>query len=120
MRASGNRIVRGAVRALESQVVNTARYMGRPERAMCVASNRGHRRVYEYIAAHDPSGVAEAMHPHHRSPGSSAAVPPGGPVPMDRQQASPAAAPRCVVALGLVSVARHRGPLPYGPLPYES
>ncbi|MCX4554610.1 FCD domain-containing protein [Streptomyces phaeochromogenes] len=79
MRASGNRIVRGAVRALESQVVNTARYMGRPERAMCVASNRGHRRVYECIAAHDPSGVAEAMHPHHRSPGSSAAVPPRRP-----------------------------------------
>ncbi|WRZ26377.1 FCD domain-containing protein [Streptomyces phaeochromogenes] len=64
MRASGNRIVRGVVRALESQVVNTAWYMGRPERAMCVASNRGHRRVYERIAAHDPSGVAEAMCTH--------------------------------------------------------
>ncbi|MFH0172369.1 hypothetical protein ACIA6D_03600 [Streptomyces cacaoi] len=44
------------VRALESQVVNTARYTGRPERALCVASDRGHRRVYERITAHDPSG----------------------------------------------------------------
>lgn len=54
MQASGNRIARGVVRALESQVVNTARYMGRTERALCVASNRGHRRIYERIAAHDP------------------------------------------------------------------
>jgi DNA-binding FadR family transcriptional regulator len=64
MQTSGNRIARGVVRALESQVVNTARYMGRPERALCVASNRGHRRVYERIAAHDPQGAAEAMFTH--------------------------------------------------------
>ena len=31
MQTSGNRIARAVVRALESQVVNTARYMGRPE-----------------------------------------------------------------------------------------
>ncbi|WP_431913481.1 FadR/GntR family transcriptional regulator [Micromonospora carbonacea] len=64
MQASGNRIARGVVRALESQVVNTARYMGRTERALCVASNRGHRRIYERIAAHDPDGAAEAMITH--------------------------------------------------------
>lgn len=64
MRASGNRLARGVVRSLESQVVNTARYMGRPERALCVASNLGHRRVYERIAAHDPDGAAEAMFNH--------------------------------------------------------
>ncbi|MEO3746431.1 FadR/GntR family transcriptional regulator [Plantactinospora sp. B5E13] len=64
MQASGNRIARGVVRALESQVVNTARYMGRTERALCVASNRGHRRIYERIAAHDPEGAAEAMFTH--------------------------------------------------------
>ncbi len=64
MQASGNRIARGVVRALESQVVNTARYMGRTERALCVASNQGHRRVYERIAAHDPDGAAEAMFTH--------------------------------------------------------
>jgi DNA-binding FadR family transcriptional regulator len=64
MQASGNRIARGVVRALESQVVNTARYMGRTERALCVASNRGHRRIYERIAAHDPDGAAEAMFTH--------------------------------------------------------
>ena len=52
------------VRALESQVVNTARYMGQPKRALCVASNRGHRRIYERIAAHDPNGAAEAMFTH--------------------------------------------------------
>ncbi|WP_182878102.1 FadR/GntR family transcriptional regulator [Microbispora sp. H10670] len=64
MRASGNRIARGVVRSLESQVVNTARYMGRSERALCVASNLGHRRIYERIAAHDPDGAAEAMFNH--------------------------------------------------------
>ncbi|WP_326559345.1 FadR/GntR family transcriptional regulator [Micromonospora sp. NBC_01796] len=64
MQASGNRIARGVVRSLESQVMNTARYMGRTERALCVASNRGHRRIYEFIAAHDPNGAAEAMFTH--------------------------------------------------------
>jgi DNA-binding FadR family transcriptional regulator len=64
MRASGNRIARAVVRALESQVINTARYIGRPERALCVASNRGHRRVYERIAARDPKGAADAMFTH--------------------------------------------------------
>ena len=64
MQASGNRLARAVVRALESQVINTARYMGRPKRSLCVASNRGHRRVYERIAAHDPNGAAEAMFTH--------------------------------------------------------
>ncbi len=64
MQASGNRIARAVVRALESQVINTARYMGRPKRALCVASNRGHRRIYERIAAHDPEGAAEAVFTH--------------------------------------------------------
>ncbi|GAB3005083.1 FadR/GntR family transcriptional regulator [Saccharothrix stipae] len=64
MRASGNRIARGVVRALESQVVNTARYTGRSERALCVASNQGHRRIYQRIAARDPAGAAEAMFSH--------------------------------------------------------
>jgi len=64
MQASENRIARAVVRSLESQVVNTARYMGNPARDMCVESNRGHRRIYERIAAHDPSGAAEATFTH--------------------------------------------------------
>ena len=64
MQASGNRLARGVVRSLENQVVNTARYMGKPERALCVASNRGHRRIQECIAAHDSEGAAEAMFSH--------------------------------------------------------
>jgi DNA-binding GntR family transcriptional regulator len=52
------------VRSLESQVINTARYMGRSERALCVASNLGHRRICERIAAHDPAGAADAMFTH--------------------------------------------------------
>jgi DNA-binding FadR family transcriptional regulator len=64
MQCSGNRIARGVVRALESQVGNTARYTGRSERAGCEASNQGHRRIYERIAAHDPEGAAEAMFTH--------------------------------------------------------
>ncbi|CAM5254861.1 hypothetical protein SAURM35S_05202 [Streptomyces aurantiogriseus] len=106
MQASGNRIPRGVVRAMESQVVNTARYMGRPERAMCAASNRGHRRVYERIAAHDPSGAAEAMFTHITEAWLVCRSAPGDPVCLDRWQAPPAAAPRYGVALGLVSVAR--------------
>jgi DNA-binding FadR family transcriptional regulator len=64
MQSSGNRIARAVVRSLERQVLNTARYVGRTERALCVASNRGHRRIYERIAAHDPAGAAEAMFTH--------------------------------------------------------
>ncbi|GLX96171.1 FadR/GntR family transcriptional regulator [Herbidospora sp. NBRC 101105] len=64
MRASGNRIARAVVRQLESQVINTSRYTGRTERALCVASNLGHRRVYERIALGDPEGASEAMFTH--------------------------------------------------------
>jgi DNA-binding FadR family transcriptional regulator len=64
MQSSGNRLARAVVRALEGQVINTARYMGRRERALCVASNRGHRSIYERIAAHDPAGAATAMFDH--------------------------------------------------------
>lgn len=64
MRASGNRIARGVVRALESQVFNTARYTGRTDRKLCAASNAGHRRICERIAAHDEAGAAEAMFTH--------------------------------------------------------
>lgn len=64
MQASGNRIARAVVRSLQSQVIRTAAYLGRTERALCVASNRGHRRIYERIAAKDPAGAAEAMFAH--------------------------------------------------------
>jgi DNA-binding FadR family transcriptional regulator len=64
MRTSGNRIARAVVRSLESQVINTARYMGQTNRALCIASNRNHRQIYERIAAHDSSGAAEAMFTH--------------------------------------------------------
>jgi DNA-binding FadR family transcriptional regulator len=64
MRASGNRIARAVVRSLESQVINTASYMGKTERALCEASNQGHRRILERIAARDPEGAAEAMFAH--------------------------------------------------------
>jgi len=64
MRTSGNRIARGVVRALESQVVNTSRYMGETRSDLCIASNRGHRAIYERIAAKDPEGAAKAMFAH--------------------------------------------------------
>jgi len=64
MQTSGNRIARAVVRALESQVVNTVRYMGRPHREQCVASNRGHRAIYERIAAHEPEAASRAMFSH--------------------------------------------------------
>jgi DNA-binding FadR family transcriptional regulator len=64
MRSSENRIARAVVRALESQVVNTARYVGQIRRDLCVASNAGHRNIYLRIAAHDPDGAADAMFTH--------------------------------------------------------
>jgi DNA-binding FadR family transcriptional regulator len=64
MQTSGNRIARAVVRALESQVVNTVRYMGKTTKELCTASNAGHRRIYERIAAHDPDGAADAMFTH--------------------------------------------------------
>jgi DNA-binding FadR family transcriptional regulator len=64
MRTSGNRIARSVVKALESQVVNTARYLGEVRRDLCVASNLGHRAIAQRIAAGDPEGAAEAMFTH--------------------------------------------------------
>jgi DNA-binding FadR family transcriptional regulator len=64
MHVSGNRIARGVVKALQSQAIHTARYVGRTERALCMASNLGHRRVSERIAAHDPDAAAAAMFTH--------------------------------------------------------
>ena len=64
MQTSGNRLARAVVRALESQVVNTARYLGEVRRDLCVASTRGHRNIYVRIAAHDPEGASAAMFTH--------------------------------------------------------
>jgi DNA-binding FadR family transcriptional regulator len=84
MRTSGNRIARAVVRALESQVVNTVRYMGHPHREQCVASNRGHREIYERIAAHDPSGAAEATFTHITQAWLVRRAGPGEPVRLHR------------------------------------
>ncbi|MGW6933008.1 FadR/GntR family transcriptional regulator [Lentzea sp. NPDC054927] len=64
MQASGNRIARGVVRSLERQAITAAGYRGKSGRDMCKASNRGHRRIYERIAAQDAEGAAEAMFAH--------------------------------------------------------
>ncbi len=84
MQASGNRLARAVVRSLEAQVINTARYMGRPQRALCVASNRGHRNIYERIAAHDPDGAAEAMFTHITEAWLVRREAPGDPVRLQR------------------------------------
>jgi DNA-binding FadR family transcriptional regulator len=64
MLASGNRIARGVVRSLQSQAINTAGYRGESGRELCEASNAGHRRVCERIAAQDAAGAADAMFTH--------------------------------------------------------
>jgi DNA-binding FadR family transcriptional regulator len=64
MQASGNRIARGVVRSLEAQAINTAGYLGRSGREFCEASNAGHRRILERIAAQDAAGAADAMFTH--------------------------------------------------------
>jgi DNA-binding FadR family transcriptional regulator len=84
MRASGNRIARAVVRSLEGQVLNTARYMGKAERDLCVASNQGHRRVYERIAARDPEGAAEAMFNHITEAWLARRTDQGDPTRLDR------------------------------------
>ncbi|WP_260695805.1 hypothetical protein [Streptomyces sp. IB201691-2A2] len=57
--------------------------MGRSEGAMCVAANRGHRRVCERIAAHDPNGAAEAMFTHITAAWLVRRSAPSGPVRLD-------------------------------------
>ncbi|MDA1362529.1 FadR/GntR family transcriptional regulator [Glycomyces luteolus] len=84
MRASGNRIARAVVRSLEGQVLNTAGYMGKDERDLCVASNQGHRRVYERIAARDPEGAAEAMFNHITEAWLARRIDQGDPTRLDR------------------------------------
>lgn len=64
MQASGNRIARGVVRSLQAQAITTPGYLGRSDRELCTASNQGHRRVYECVAARDPEGAARAMFDH--------------------------------------------------------
>ena len=64
MQASGNRIARGVVRSLEGQVLNSAGYHGRSGQDLCKASNQGHRRICERIAARDGAGAARAMFTH--------------------------------------------------------
>ena len=64
MQTSGNRIARGVVRSLESQVLSAVRYIGQPSKELCNASNLGHRRIYECIAASDPLGAADATFTH--------------------------------------------------------
>jgi len=58
--------------------------MGRPKRSLCVASNRGHRRIYERIAAHDPAGAAEAMFTHITDAWLVRREAPGDPVRLQR------------------------------------
>jgi DNA-binding FadR family transcriptional regulator len=84
MRTSGNRIARAVVRALESQAVNTVRYMGHPHREQCIDSNRGHREVYERIAARDPAGASEAMFTHITQAWIVRRAGPGEPVRLHR------------------------------------
>jgi DNA-binding FadR family transcriptional regulator len=84
MQASGNRLARAVVRAMEGQVIHTARYMGRRERALCVASNQGHRNVYERMAAHDPTGAAKAMFDHITEAWLVRRGAPGGPARLER------------------------------------
>jgi DNA-binding FadR family transcriptional regulator len=64
MQSSGNRIGRAVVRSLQHQVANIDRYVGRTDRALREEANRGHRRIYERIAAKDGAGAAEAMFAH--------------------------------------------------------
>jgi DNA-binding FadR family transcriptional regulator len=84
MQASGNRIARAVVRALESQVLNTSRYTGRHERALCVASNSGHRQIYQRIAARDPDGAADAVFTHITEAWLVRRTAPGAPVRLQR------------------------------------
>jgi DNA-binding FadR family transcriptional regulator len=84
MQTSGNRLARAVVRALESQVVNTVRYMGHPHRDQCIASNAGHRRIYERIAAHEPEQAAAAMFAHITEAWEVRRSGPGDPVRLRR------------------------------------
>jgi DNA-binding GntR family transcriptional regulator len=49
---------------LHQQVANIDRYVGRTDRPLREAANRGHRRIFERVAAHDAEGAAEAMFAH--------------------------------------------------------
>jgi DNA-binding FadR family transcriptional regulator len=84
MQTSGNRLARAVVRALEGQVLNTVRYMGNPHREQCIASNRGHRQIYERIAAREPAAAAEAMFTHITEAWLVRRAGPGEPVRLHR------------------------------------
>lgn len=64
MRASGNRLGRAVVRTIHAEARASNRYNGQPRRADCEASNAGHIKIYERIAARDPDGAAVAMSEH--------------------------------------------------------
>jgi DNA-binding FadR family transcriptional regulator len=64
MRASGNRLGRAIVRTIHSEARTSDLYNGYPGRADCEASNAGHQKIYDRIAAADPEGAAAAMSEH--------------------------------------------------------
>ncbi len=64
MRSSGNKLGRAVVRAIHSEARTSDRYTGSPERADCEASDVGHARIYDRIAAADQEGAAAAMSEH--------------------------------------------------------
>ncbi|MGP4113724.1 FadR/GntR family transcriptional regulator [Streptomyces sp. 4N509B] len=84
MQTSQNRIARAVVRSMESQVLTIARYVGKTERSLCVASNQGHRRIFERIAAHDPGGASSAMFTHITEAWLVRRTGPGDPVRLRR------------------------------------
>jgi DNA-binding FadR family transcriptional regulator len=64
MRASGNALARTVVRAIHTHARASSRYNGPVEAADLAGSHRGHRAIYERIAARDADGAAGAMHDH--------------------------------------------------------
>jgi DNA-binding FadR family transcriptional regulator len=64
MRSSGSKLGRAVVRAVHSEARRSDRYIGSPKRADCEASDVGHARIYDRIAATDPEGAAAAMSEH--------------------------------------------------------
>jgi GntR family transcriptional regulator, galactonate operon transcriptional repressor len=64
MLVSGNRLARAVVRAVHAEARTSNRYNGQPRPIDCAASNAGHIKIYERIAAGDRDGAAEAMSEH--------------------------------------------------------
>jgi DNA-binding FadR family transcriptional regulator len=64
MEASGNRLGRAVIHALNHEAFRSGRYVGAPSASDCEQSNRGHQVIVDRLFDGDEVGATAAMNEH--------------------------------------------------------